>query len=93
MGNYFIEKLKLIKEKYSFISEVRGKGMMIGIQVSTGNAKEIKDKCFEKGYLVGNVGGSILRLLPPLILTKQDIDDMVDMLDGVLAEEQLAMEN
>jgi len=86
MGYYFVEKLTMLKEKYSIISDVRGKGMMIGIQISTGKAKEINNRCFEKGYLVGNVGANILRLLPPLILTKQDIDEMVAMLDCVLAE-------
>ncbi len=86
MGIYFIKKLSALKDKYSFIAEVRGKGMMIGIQISNDKASEIKNMCFEKGYLVGNVGSNIIRLLPPLILTKDDIDEMVDVLDGVLAE-------
>jgi acetylornithine/N-succinyldiaminopimelate aminotransferase len=85
MGNYLVEKLNLLAKKYSYIIEVRGKGLMIGIQLNIDKAKEIKDKCFEKGYLIGNVGNDILRLLPPLIITKQDIDDVVVMLDGVFS--------
>lgn len=86
MGSYFIKKLSELKAKHPFISEVRGKGLMIGIEFSIDSAKEIKEKCFEKGYLVGNVGSTILRLLPPLIVTKQDIDGMVEALDSVLNE-------
>lgn len=84
MGSYFMEKLAGLAGKYSFIPEVRGKGLMIGVQLSIDKAKEIKDKCFEKGYLIGNVGNNILRLLPPLIVTKQDIDGMIEVLDEVL---------
>jgi acetylornithine aminotransferase/acetylornithine/N-succinyldiaminopimelate aminotransferase len=40
----------------------------------------------EKGYLVGNVGNSVVRLVPPLILTKDDIDGFVNVLEAVLAE-------
>lgn len=86
MGNYLVEKLNSISGKYNFIKEIRGKGLMVGIQLSTENAVEIKNKCFEKGYLVGNVGQSIIRILPPLIVSAQDIDGLVDVLDSVFAE-------
>lgn len=86
MGAYFMEKLKALAGKHQVIAELRGKGLMIGIQLSNDKAKEIKDKCLEKGYLVGNVGSSILRVLPPLIVTKEDIDGFVETLDEVLSE-------
>lgn len=86
MGNYLVEKLGDISGKYKFIKEIRGKGLMVGIQLSTENAVEIKNKCFEKGYLVGNVGQSIIRILPPLIVCASDIDGLVNVLDSVLAE-------
>ena len=86
MGGYFIEKLSVLKEKYSFITEVRGKGLMIGIQVSNDKAKDIVNKCFEKGYLVGSVGTNIVRVLPPLIITKEDIDSFIVVLDDVLKD-------
>lgn len=85
VGSYFIEKLQTLKNKYPILSQVRGKGLMIGVQFSIDKAKEIKDMLFEKGYLIGNVGSNILRISPPLIVTKQDIDSMVDTLDSVLA--------
>lgn len=86
VGSYFMEKLNELSNKRSIIAEVRGKGLMIGIQLSKDIARQVKDKCFEKGYLIGSVGNSVLRLLPPLIITKQDVDDMVEMLDNVLGE-------
>lgn len=86
MGKYLVEKLTSFVGKYSSIKEIRGKGLMVGIQLSTENAVEIKNKCFEKGYLVGNVGKSIIRVLPPLIVSKQDIDGLVNTLDGILSE-------
>lgn len=86
MGNYLIEKLSSLASKYTYITEVRGKGLMIGIQLSIDKASAVKEKCFEKGYLIGTVGKNIVRLLPPLIVTKEDIDSLVDTLDGVFAE-------
>jgi acetylornithine/N-succinyldiaminopimelate aminotransferase len=86
MGDYFIEKLSELSQKYPFISEIRGKGLMLGVQLSIDKAKEIKDECFDKGYLIGNVGSNILRILPPLIIAKEDIDRMIEVLDSVLCK-------
>jgi acetylornithine/N-succinyldiaminopimelate aminotransferase len=86
MGRYLTEKLRSLASKYSFITEVRGMGLMIGVQLSIDKAKDINRKCFENGYLVGNVGTRILRLLPPLIITRDDIDGFIAMLDKVLEE-------
>lgn len=85
MGDYFIEQLCSLKEKYSFISDIRGKGLMIGIEVSNGKAKELVTACFESGYLVGNVGPGIMRVLPPLIVSKEDIDGFINVFDSILS--------
>jgi len=84
-----MSKLSELAEKYSIIQEVRGKGLMIGVQLSIDAAVEIKNKCFEKGYLIGSIGNNILRMLPPLIVTEQDIDGMIDTLDSVFQEYQI----
>ncbi|HHW01159.1 MAG TPA: aspartate aminotransferase family protein [Clostridiaceae bacterium] len=86
MGEYFLKKLKALSEKYPVIKEVRGKGLMIGIELSIEKAADIKNKCFNMGYLIGNVGTHILRILPPLIVTEQDIDGMIAVLDKALGE-------
>ncbi|NMB33730.1 MAG: aspartate aminotransferase family protein [Clostridium sp.] len=86
MGNYFIKALSDLSKKYDFIKEVRGKGLMLGIQLSIEKAAEIREKCFDRGYLIGNVGNNILRLLPPLIVTKDDIDGMIKVLNDIFQE-------
>jgi len=86
MGSYFLDKLSGFTKKYDFVKEIRGKGLMIGIQLTIDKAAEIKNKCFDKGYLIGSVGNNILRLLPPLIVTKEDIDGLVNVLDNIFRE-------
>ena len=86
MGEYFSRKLKSLAEKYPVIKEIRGKGLLIGIELSIDKAGEIKNKCFGMGYLIGNVGTHTLRILPPLIVTEQDIDGMIAVLDKALGE-------
>lgn len=74
MGLYFKSSLEKIAEKLNIVSEIRGVGLMIGIQLNSDKAVEVKNKLFEKGFLVGSVGTNIIRMLPPLILTEADID-------------------
>jgi len=84
IGRYFLEKLSGLSAKHDLIAEVRGKGLMIGVEFTCDVAKEIKDKLFRSGYLVGSVGSRILRLLPPLIIAKQDVDGFLQTFDGIL---------
>ncbi len=83
-GNYLQSGLKKLSEKGTLISEIRGLGLMIGIQLSENSALEVKRKLFEKGFLVGNVGSNVIRLLPPLIITKEDIDIFTAAFEEVL---------
>lgn len=78
MGTYFCEKLAA-----AGIDNVRGKGLMLGIPVN-GNAKEIASEMFARGYLIGAVGTDTLRILPPLIIQKTDIDSFVKELSNIL---------
>lgn len=85
MGVYFKNRLKKTAEKFNNISEVRGVGLMMGIQLSVEKAVEIKGKLFEKGFLVGSVGSSVIRLLPPLIITTADIELFAGAFEEVLS--------
>ncbi|MFH1612532.1 MAG: aspartate aminotransferase family protein [bacterium] len=80
MGIYLKNKLETLQKKYSFITEIRGLGLMIGIE---GNfeAKNIIKFCYENGVLIGSAGKNILRFLPPLIITKTDINKIIKILD------------
>ncbi len=84
MGKYFFEKLNALKDKCDAIKEVRGMGLMIGIEFKDENAKDLCAKMRERGYLVGTIGNNIFRIVPPLIITKEDIDGFISNLEEIL---------
>jgi acetylornithine/N-succinyldiaminopimelate aminotransferase len=84
MGIYLKSKLKKLSGNSNIISEIRGMGLMIGIQLASPKAAGIRSKLMEKGFLVGSVGDSILRLLPPLIVGREDIDSLIEAFEEVL---------
>ncbi|HHV59780.1 MAG TPA: aspartate aminotransferase family protein [Clostridiaceae bacterium] len=86
VGAYFISKLGELSQKHGIISNIRGKGLMIGMEFNKEIAVEIKNLCFKEGYLVGNVGPNIIRILPPLILKMEDVDLFIDMFGRVLGK-------
>ena len=81
---YLEEKLDGLKEKHPFITERRGAGLMQGLVFDRPVAPYIQ-KAIDKGLLLINAGTNIIRMVPPLIITKQDIDDMIAILDGCLS--------
>jgi acetylornithine/N-succinyldiaminopimelate aminotransferase len=84
MGIYFKDELSKLKEKHSIIKEIRGLGLMIGIELNKNISKEINKKLFEKGYLIGSIGENVIRMLPPLIINKEDIDNFINDLNTIL---------
>lgn len=86
MGQYFVEKLNELRKKTNVIKDIRGKGLLIGIELVCEKAVEVKNKCFENKYLIGSIGNNILRLSPPLIIKENAIDKMVETLDKILKE-------
>lgn len=96
-GKYILNRLIELKDKYEIIGDVRGKGLMIGIelvkdQVKLTPAKEettrIRDYCREAGLLVGagGVKGCILRIQPPLVITRVEIDKALEILENAIKE-------
>jgi len=82
-GAYFLEKLQQLKERHDIITDVRGKGLMLACSLSIEGA-EIVTRCQEEGLLINCTGGKTLRFVPPLIITKQDVDKAVYILDDVM---------
>lgn len=82
MGIYFMQKINDLNSPK--IQEVRGKGLMIGIEFKEEIAKDVNKSLFAAGYLTGAVGTKILRLLPPLIINKDQIDGFVDELEKII---------
>lgn len=85
VGAYFFEKLNELAETSGKIAEVRGAGLMIGIEFKDEIAKSTGAGMREKGYLVGTIGTKVFRIVPPLIVTKNDIDGFIGALGEVLA--------
>jgi len=85
LGDYTKEKLLALKQKYSIIDGVRGIGLMIGVQLSAPGA-EIVSKCLEKGLRINCTHETVIRFMPPMIATKEQIDQAVEIFDSVLAE-------
>jgi len=87
MGKIFIEGLEKLKENHSIIREVRGKGLMIGVELKF-EVKDVLMSLIEKGVLMLYSGRNILRILPPLVITESDITKVLQTLDTVLSEEE-----
>ena len=89
-SRYLQERLDTLKEKYGVILEIRGMGLLIGIQIK-GNIKEFINNCFNKGLLVVSAGTDVVRLLPPLNVTKDEIDMAIAILEEVMKEQEVVM--
>ena len=84
MGQYAAEKLRKLKDSYPVIDHVRGKGLMIGIQLNDAGAP-IVGKCLEKGLRINCTHETVLRFMPSMTVTEAQIDQAVKILDNVLA--------
>jgi len=84
-SSYFKAKLGKLKSKYSFITEVKGMGFLIGIAMDI-DVKAFSGKCFEHKLLVATAGKDVIRILPPLNITISEIDEVVQLLDEVMEE-------
>jgi predicted acetylornithine/succinylornithine family transaminase len=84
VGAYFMNELNKLKKKHSVIREVRGKGLIIGM-VLTIPGTEIVSKCLEQGVLINCVQNNVLRFIPPLIVTREEVDQALKILDEALA--------
>ena len=81
VGQYFIEELKKLDKE--IIADVRGKGLMVGLELTKPGAEYV-DKLREAGFLINCTADKVLRFVPPLIITKKDIDEFVKALDEIL---------
>jgi acetylornithine/LysW-gamma-L-lysine aminotransferase len=86
-GDYLMGKLKGLAEKYKIIREVRGRGLMIGMELRF-DVLNIIMGALERGVLVLDGGRTVVRMLPPLVIDRGQIDTAVSVLDQILEAEQ-----
>jgi len=87
MGEYFKKRLEELAREHSCVRDVRGKGLMIGMELSS---KELADKVVvkarENGFLINATADNVLRFVPPLVIKRGHIDRLIKMLDKILGE-------
>ncbi len=85
MGQYLLDKLEKLKQKYPFITEVRGRGLLIAVYFDREIAPALLTACLERGLLVNKLKPNALRFIPPLIIGNKEVDEAMGILDKALA--------
>jgi predicted acetylornithine/succinylornithine family transaminase len=82
LGAHFMGGLRSLQAKYPFIKDVRGQGLLIGMELDF-EGREIVTECLKQGFLINCTVNTVLRFMPPLIISEEEIDQLVDALDGI----------
>ena len=82
MGDYFFSRLVEVKKKFSFVKEVRGRGLILGMELNMEGGALVKEM-MGRGILINCTMGNVLRFLPPLIVTQEEIDRVIKALEEV----------
>jgi len=85
IGQYFAGRLEELKDKYTFVTDVRGRGLLLAIEFDREIAADVLGTCLENGLLVNRLKPSALRFMPPLIIGRDEVDEAINILDRVLA--------
>ena len=85
VGEYFMTGLEKLRQKFQFITEVRGRGLLIAIEFSRDIANSVVKACLDRGLLVNRVKPSALRFMPPLIIGNGEVDKALDILNEALS--------
>jgi len=86
-GSYLMARIEELRARHQLIKEVRGRGLLVGVELN-GEAAAIIARAMKRGLLIASAGPNVLRFVPPLIATKQDIDQATAILDEVFKEEE-----
>ena len=95
VGGHLINRLREMQDSHPMIGDVRGRGLMVGVELvkdrdskepAKKETEEVMMRCFEKGAALVNCGVSVIRWMPPLLITEELIDSALEIFDGVLTE-------
>jgi acetylornithine aminotransferase len=84
-GAYFKEQLLALKDRHAVIEDVRGRGLLLGMKLKVDGAPIVK-QCMQAGFLINCIQDRILRFIPPLIITRKEIDQLIACLDNIFSE-------
>jgi len=85
LGRYFLQGLVNLKKKYPFVKDIRGLGLLIGMELDF-PCKDIVSACMKEGLLINCTMDTVLRFMPPLIITEEEIDMLLEVLSGIFAK-------
>ncbi len=86
-GDYFLEKLRdLQRKRPELIKEARGRGLLVALEFHQSSALDVVTRCLERGLILNPMAENAIRFMPPLIVTRDEIDEAVGLLEDVLAE-------
>jgi acetylornithine aminotransferase len=83
MGAYFMARLEELKKRHACIKEVRGLGLIIGVELDRPGAP-VLEACVQRGFLINCAQEKVLRFVPPLVVTEKEIDQLIEALGSVL---------
>ncbi|HUJ79903.1 MAG TPA: acetyl ornithine aminotransferase family protein [Nitrospiria bacterium] len=95
VGRYLLDRCRELQSRHRLVGDVRGRGLMVGLDLVTDRERKtpavnernrIIHRCFQRGLLLLGCGRSVLRLVPPLIITRRQVDAAVTVLDEVIGE-------
>ena len=86
VGEYFVEQIKKLKDKYDFITEIRGRGLLLAIGLSKEIGNQIQEECFKKFLIINAPNKNSLRFMPALNLTTAEVDETIIILESVLKQ-------
>jgi acetylornithine/succinyldiaminopimelate/putrescine aminotransferase len=84
-GQYLLDNLKKLKSRYSFITEVRGRGLLVAVYFNKDIGQDVLTACLQTGVLINRLKPNAIRLMPPLTITNKEIDEGLARLDKALA--------
>ncbi|MFC2016095.1 aspartate aminotransferase family protein [Chloroflexota bacterium] len=85
VGQYLKDGLKQLKDKYPFITDVRGHGLLLAMEFDSDIGQSVLMTCLNKGLLVNRLKPNAIRMIPPLIIGNKEVDEALDILDKALS--------
>jgi acetylornithine/N-succinyldiaminopimelate aminotransferase len=85
VGHYLIAGLKNLRPKFQFITEVRGRGLLVAVEFNSDIAQSLVMACLDRGLLVNRLKPNALRFMPPLIIGSDEVDEALDILEQALS--------
>jgi acetylornithine/N-succinyldiaminopimelate aminotransferase len=86
VGNYLVTKLESMKKEFDFITDVRGRGLLIALEFNQEIAEKLVLACIDKRLLINKLKPNAVRFMPPLIITEKEVDEAVGIVRGILAD-------